>query len=130
MSKVRYTILMRYELKGHRLRRRYNVEDGMMMMITNIMIGGTVIALVLALPTVAILLTIYYISSDAMLAALASLAVHYAILLLLVEWVSMKIYSMLDEEDGEREEKRKKRKEKEKEKEDVDYEHSVRRVEV
>ncbi|MEM4231759.1 MAG: hypothetical protein QXM77_04425 [Candidatus Nitrosocaldus sp.] len=89
---------MKYELKGCKLRRRYDVEDGeMVMMMINIIIGGTVIALVLALPTVAILLTIYYISNDAMLAVLASLAVHYAILLLLVEWISIKIYYMLDE---------------------------------
>ncbi|MEM2101649.1 MAG: hypothetical protein QW053_02015 [Candidatus Nitrosocaldus sp.] len=108
---------MKYELKGCKLRRRYDVEDGeMVMMMINIIIGGTVIALVLALPTVAILLTIYYISNDAMLAVLASLAVHYAILLLLVEWISIKIYYMLDEggemddyddEDEEEEEKEK-----------------------
>ncbi len=98
MSKVVYIIHMKYELKGCKLRRRYDVEDGeMVMMMINIIIGGTVIALVLALPTVAILLTIYYISNDAMLAVLASLAVHYAILLLLVEWISIKIYYMLDE---------------------------------
>lgn len=126
MRKVRHTILMRYELRGYRLRRRYDVEDGemMVMIITNIMIGGTVIALVLALPTVAILLTIYYVSSDAIIASLASIAVHYAILLLLVEWISMKMYSMLGEGD-EREEK------KEEEKESRDDEHTlVRRVEV
>lgn len=98
MSKVVYIIHMKYELKGCKLRRRYDVEDGeMVMMMINIIIGGTFIALVLALPTVAILLTIYYISNDAMLAVLASLAVHYAILLLLVEWISIKIYYMLDE---------------------------------
>lgn len=77
MRKVRCTIIMRYK-KGYRLRRYYDVEDGeMVVMLTNIMIGGTVVALVLALPTVAILLTIYHINSDVMLAALASIAVHY-----------------------------------------------------
>nr|BAE03236.1 hypothetical protein HGIII-11 [uncultured Candidatus Nitrosocaldus sp.] len=92
---------MRY--KRYRLRRYYDVEDGeMVVMLTNIMIGGTVVALVLALPTVAILLTIYHISNDVMLAALASIALHYAILILFVERISMKIYSML-EGDGERE---------------------------
>ncbi len=88
---------MRYEKKGYRLRRYYDVKDEeRVVMVTNIMIGGTVVALVLSLPTVAILLTIYYISNDVMLAALASIAVHYAILILLVERISMKIYSMLN----------------------------------
>ncbi len=129
MSKVVYIIHMKYELKGCKLRRRYDVEDGeMVMMMINIIIGGTVIALVLALPTVAILLTIYYISNDAMLAVLASLAVHYAILLLLVEWISIKIYYML--EGGEMDDYDDEEEEEEKEKGIDDESTSVERVKV
>lgn len=97
MSRINCTILMRYELKGYRVIRRKERSDAVdgESIIVNILIGSTVIALILAVPTVTMLSTIYHVSNDAILAALASIILHYAILLFLVDWISRKISDVL-----------------------------------
>lgn len=99
MSTTEHVILVRYELKGYRLRRKgvYAIDEASIMV--NILVGGTIVALILAVPTVSMLLTIYYVSKDVILAAIASIVLHYMILLLLVERVS-RMLSLLEDERG------------------------------
>ncbi|MFN4336774.1 MAG: hypothetical protein ACK4FV_04225 [Candidatus Nitrosocaldus sp.] len=99
MSMVDEAILMRYELKGYRLRRKgaYAIDEASI--IANIFVGSTIIALILAVPTVAMLLAIYYVSNDVILASIASIALHYMILLFLVDWVSRRLSCILDDEE-------------------------------
>lgn len=80
---------MRYELKGYRIRRVYQISHES---IISLIIGSTAVALILALPTFALLIAIYRISGDIVIAASASVSVHYLVLLLLIRMGSRMLY--------------------------------------
>ncbi len=89
---------MRYELKGYRIKRVYKLSYDS---IINLISGSTIIALMLTLPTVTVLITIYRISRDAVITTLATMTVHYIILLLLLDKIGSRVLHILKCEDNE-----------------------------